>query len=313
MLEAGRRVKSFYCGLLAGSCRRNPGVLLFAVNSIPETVKMETVRAVPESEPDPKKGKKRTVSGVKFPYYDLSDAITVAKAIHEKAGGACDLDQLASWLDHKSINSGAFRLRVSAAKMFGLVEKAGTGKLRVSKRGVAIVAPVTDSQVAEAKKAAFLAVELFQKVYERFRGMTLPQVAGLRNVAKEEYEVAPKRAEDAVRVMLESAEQAGFFAASGDRTKMVAPVIGTSAATERPAIQHPPFAPEVVNDPPGRNGGRGGGGDGGDYTGIDPYILEFVRKLPASGTTLSEKRRKVWIDGFSGALDVVYPDKEDEE
>src|SRR5690242_18476847 len=62
---------------------------------------------------------KREQSTIRFPYHDLADAITVARGVHA-FGGTCENAQLAAQLQ-STVTSGGFRLRLLAAKIFGLI------------------------------------------------------------------------------------------------------------------------------------------------------------------------------------------------
>ena len=164
---------------------------------------MPEIKAVAEPTPDPKLGKSRPKSGVGFPYYDLTKSIEVARIIHDVAGGSCDRAQLAPLLKYSGVNNGAFLTRVAAAKMFGLIEQDGE-RLRVTKRGLAVAAPVSDGDASRANHDAFLSVELFKKVFEKFNGQALPGEAGLTNLLLNEYKVVPDR------VAPESKDHAGL-------------------------------------------------------------------------------------------------------
>lgn len=274
---------------------------------------MATVKAVKDPEADPKQGKPRAKSGVRFPYNDLAASIEVAKVIHEKAGGSCDLAQLATLLDYSGIRNGAFRTQVSAAKMFGLIEEADDQKLRVAPRGLAIVAPVSEMQALRAKVEAFMAVDLFKRVYDRYHGSTLPEQVGLRNLLTTEYQVVPDRVAPTVRIMLDSAEEAGLFKAAGNRTKMVMPLTLPGGNAQLTSPLPPPQADTTKNGGGGGGNGSGGGGGGDDVDGIDPAIIGLLRRLPASGTPLSSKRRKALIDAFTSMVGWIYPEAETEE
>ena len=277
---------------------------------------MTTMKAVKETEPDPKQGKPRAKSGVMFPYYDLAQSIAVAKDMHEKAGGQCDRAQLAALLGYSGVANGAFLTRVSAAKMFGLIEETDDQKLRVSARARSIIAPISAEQAASAKVEAFLAVDLFKKIYDQYHGTTLPEQVGLKNLLETEYKVVADRIPATVRIMLSSADQAGFFKAGG-RGRMVMPLSGAAAANS--ATANAPVAPPVQQSPapprPGGNGGDGGdGGNGSDGTEqIDPAIVGLLRKLPTAGTALTTKRRKQLIDAFTAVVGFIYPDADGEE
>ena len=269
---------------------------------------MSTIKAVKQTEADPKQGKPRPKSGVSFPYFDLAQSIEVAKTMHEKAGGTCDRAQLATLLGYSGIKNGSFLSRVAAAKMFGLIEETDDQRVRVSARGRSIVAPISEAQAAKAKVDAFLGVDLFKKIYDAYHGTTLPEQAGLRNLLATDYQVVPDRISPTVRVMMDSAEQAGLFKAAGNRTRMVMPLAGSATVT-------PPTEPPAEPPPPPRHGGSGGGGNGGGYdTGnIDPAILGLLQRLPPGGTPLTSKRRKTLIDAFTATVSFIYPDADGEE
>ncbi len=268
---------------------------------------MGSIAAVESSEADPKAGKPRPQSDTKFPYYDLRDAVAVAKTIHEKAGGSCDRAQLAGFLGHKGVNSGAFLSRVSAAKMFGLIEQVGDDWLfRLTTRGKTIVAPVLPHLEDQARLDAFFAVELFQKVYDEFDGQTLPSEAGLGNLFGQTYGVVPTRVAPTVRIMMDSAEYAGLFKIAG-RTRMIRPIAGMGAVAPSAS---PESKPPEVNDLP-RNGGSGGGGGEGGH--IDPAILGLLRNLPQPYTPRSAAWRKKLIDAFTHTIEFIYPDAEAEQ
>lgn len=274
---------------------------------------MATVKAVKDPEPDPKVGKPRARSGVSFPYWDLDSAVEVAKTMHERAGGVCDNAQLATMLGYSGVRNGSFRTRVSAVRMFGLIEDTDDQKLRVSARGRRIVAPITPTDGRNARVEAFLAVDLFKKVFDRYHGTTLPENVGLRNLLQNEYQVVTDRVAPTVRILIDSAQQAGLFDAAGNRTRMVMP-LGASAP---PAPTTPPAPPR--NETPevprfgGGNGGGGSGGAGNDQTGIDPAILGLLQRLPPGGTSMSAKRRKALIDAFTNVVSFIYPDADGDE
>lgn len=271
---------------------------------------MAEIKAVSDPVEDPKKGKPRPQSDTQFPYYPLSDAVAVADALHNRAGGVCDREQLAAMLKHKSVRSGAFLSRIAAAKMFGLVDQGDDLKLRLTRRGKDIVAPAFPQRAALAKVDAFLDVELFRKVYEQFRGIGLPDEVGLKNLFEVDYGIVGSRIGPTVRVMLDSADDAGFFATTGNRSQMVKPVVGAGGNEHTP--------PLPADNPPAdtsRHGGGGGGGNGGgggqDTSGIDPAILGLLKRLPPAGTPLSAKRRKQFVDAFTHTVAFIYPEAEE--
>ncbi len=257
---------------------------------------MAEIKAVKEPTPDPKVGKPKRYSGVSFPYYTLERSVEVAKVMYERAGGVCDRPQLAAFLGYKGTNNGGFLSRVAAAKMFGLVEQEGDN-VKVSPRGMAIVAQISEADAERAKAEAFLAVDLFKRVYEQYKGGTLPAEAGLKNLLETQYSVVHDRVAPTVTILIQSARYAGFFKAGPDR--MVMPVIVKGATP-------PPVEPPSV---PRKNGGGGGGGDDVPPN-IHPAIFGLLRELPAAGTAMTSKRRAALISAFTAMVGFIYPEAE---
>ncbi len=188
---------------------------------------MTTLESVKTVDPDQKLIKSRPKSEVSFPYFDLDKSIEVAQKMHEDAGGRCTREQLASVLGYSGTKNGGFLTRISAAKMFGLVDEAGDS-IVLSERAKRIISPVREQDSGRAKLDAFMAVELYRRVYEDFKGQALPQEAGLKNLFTNTYKVVPNQVAPALRNLLDSAESAGLFRISGTRSKMVEPLFNES-------------------------------------------------------------------------------------
>lgn len=272
---------------------------------------MPNLKAMPDAVPDPKLGSKRRISGMFCPYYTLDQSIEVAKVIHEKAGGSCDRAQLATLLNYNGVKNGAFLTRVTAAKIFGLISQHGD-QLTVTDSAHKILHPVTPSQGERAKVDAFLTVGLFRKAFDEFNGINLPDEVGLKNLFLTKYQIVEERTGPSVRVMLDSAEQAGLFRAAGNRSKMVMPLTAASPVIAAARDAAPSGLNGERSEEHGvlRRGGSGGGGSsgGGEDDNIDPAILGLLRRLPPGGTALSAKRRKEFIDAIVAAVAYIYPD-----
>jgi hypothetical protein len=265
---------------------------------------MSGIKAVPEAEPDPKLGTPRRVSGVSFPYFNLAESVAVAKIMHERAGGECDRPQLAAMLGYKGVKNGAFMARVTAAKAFGLVEQE-QDRLRITPKAKAILSPVLPVDAERAKVDAFLAVDLFRRVYEEYKDSTLPPDVGLRNLLATRYSVVKDRLAPTVRIMKESAEYAGFFKAGGDG-RMVLPIMPPRGAAPAPE----PKREDERRDSRDRftGGGNGGGYEPPD---IHPAILGLLLELPPAGTPMNDKKRKALIGAFTATVGFIYPDAEE--
>ncbi len=231
----------------------------------------------------------RQRSSIGFPYMDLDDALEVAQAIHGNVGqGECEEDQLAAWLKLSPKSSG-YRVRLYAARMFGVLEVTAADKIKLSPLGRAIVDP---NQVRAAKVEAFLTVPLYRAVYENYKGGVLPPAAAFeRDIVG--LGVAEKQKGRARQVLERAADQAGFF--EQGRNRLVKPGVaplGQSPASDRP-----------------KGGGGGPGGPGnGDEPPTDRHALieALVDVLPRSGEDFSIEDLADWLRAAEVNLRIIY-------
>lgn len=248
----------------------------------------------------PQETVKRERSAILFPYQDLGDAIKVAKGVHTLGGSSCQTDQLAAQLGH-TVTSGAFQQRLNTARIFGLLTNS-KGMVTLTALGVQIVDP---QQQRAAKVESFLNVPLYKRVYEQFKGASLPPPSGLEATIVS-FGVAPKQKETARRVFQRSAEFAGFFEIAKDR--LTYPSLKGSAAE---SISAPPSVEDHGGIDSKKKTNNGGGGNGGD--GHHPLIEGLIKALPESGADWPLEARKKWLQAAAINFDFVYTDPTDSQ
>lgn len=245
-----------------------------------------------QEEPSETEAAKRERSTIEFPYLDLDDAVEIAKAVHEVGGASCQWDQLAAKLD-TAAKGGAFRQRVMTAKMFGyLTYDRGTVTLTDSGKRLSD----TDQEKA-ARVEGFLAIPLYNRIYEDFKGSTLPPPSALEahmaNVG-----VAQKQKDKARQVFQRSATQAGFF--QYGNSKLVMPSIKASAtAVPAPAIQPEPEPNKKKKK------------EDGDSPQLHPLIEGLLKELPEPKTEWPIEERRNWLEMVSGIFNVIYKTTDD--
>lgn len=264
--------------------------------------------------PKAAKGASRPRSEVSFPYYDLDAAIEVAQKIHDEAGGSCSREQLAPMLGYSGTKNGGFLSKLGSARMFGLVEEVN-GMLRPTQLAAQVYAPVHATDAQRAKAQAFLNVELFEKVYERFKGQPLPTNQGLENLLRVEFKVVPAQIKNAIRTLHESAESAGFFNAAG-RGRLVMPLAANQKSSILPvgaggpvdeSVQSPPAqAPQKSQQQPHART------PASEEANIPAAIYGLIRDLPPEGTTMSKAKRQRLINAFQASINWLYPDESEE-
>src|SRR5262245_30603611 len=99
---------------------------------------------------------------VDYPRKSLSQSLELAAAV-DALGGSSSEEMAADKLGRKGHNSGAFAALVGAAAKFGLVENRKS-VLSTTSRYRDIKLAYDEMQRAEALRAAFLSVPLFQRI-----------------------------------------------------------------------------------------------------------------------------------------------------
>ena len=233
--------------------------------------------------------RKRVRSEIEFPYSDLEHSIEIAQTLHSKAGTSSEIEEIAAWMN-QSAAGGTFRTRVSAARMFGLIETA-QGRATLTQLGRDILAG--SGQEKHAAVTAFLNVELFRVMYEAHKGNILPPPAAIER-QMDQLGVSSKQKERARQTFTKSAQFAGF-------------IDPTSGRFIKPGNGQPKNDPPPKDDPRGRKG-EGGGGGGGDGLGLDPLLLELLKKIPPSDSAAGwpEAQRLRWFKTFAMNVSQIY-------
>jgi len=238
--------------------------------------------------PSDTKAAKRFVSEIAWPYADLESSIELAQTLLSKAGSSAELEELAAWMNQTAAG-GTFRTRVSAAKLFGLIET-NQGRATLTKLGRSILDK--DGSERAARAEAFLKIELFAAMYDQHKGNVLPPPSAIER-QMEQLGVSPKQKERARQTFTKSAIFAGFIDSATGR--FIKPGNGPQKDEEGSARK------------PVSHSDGGGGGGGGE---IDPIILGLLARLPKSGDIWPEAERKLWLQLLEGSFKLIYKDKE---
>jgi hypothetical protein len=257
---------------------------------------MEAIQSLPKEEPP---ATERQQSTIEFCYTDLDNAIEVAQGVHRAGGPSCELEQLAAELGAEA-KGGNFRLRISGARLFGLVVSERGSRVALTELGRQIIDP---SKAKLARVSAFLTVPLYQRVYEQFKGSLLPPTPGIER-AIEGMGVGAKVKERARQVMMRSAKQAGFLDHAPDR--LVKPSL--RADTEDTAAGAAAGAASV-NDIKGADKSLGGGSGGSGGGRQHPLIQGLLMTLPEPGQEWSGQDRVNWLTMAASIFKMIYTEQ----
>jgi hypothetical protein len=252
-----------------------------------EAIKEPAENTPPVEVPEGERGR----SKISFPYADLDDAVSVAKAVHAVGGNSCQWEQLAAKLD-QSPTSGTFRLRMLGAKTFAVL---------TYDKGLVTLTPlgsrICDSQQEKGARAeAFLAVPLYLKIYDEFKSGSLPPISGLETFMVK-VGVAEKQKDKARQVFQRSAKQAGF---SDYADRLVKPSIkasdSTSAATQQEMSEQ---TEKKKTKDEGEND-------------LPPFIKGLLTKLPPPDSEWPNDKRAKWLEAAIKIFDLMYTESEDD-
>jgi hypothetical protein len=251
--------------------------------------------ATPEPDAPDTNGKTKRIgrSEMPFPYVHLEESITIPRAIFENGARTLSREQLAGALG-VSPGSGSFSLKLGSARLFGLTESS-EGRYQLTRIGE--LACSTDSIEAQAgRRDAFLAVELYRRVFNDYRGKLLPPTPKAMEQALLSYGVAERQVDKCRQTLMRSATFAGFFASGRDR--LIEPIIGIVPPPPGKAPVDDRIAPEaktrMIRD-------------------VTPLVLDetlikgMLERLPKPGAEWSQEKRTQWLTLFSSVLDMVYP------
>lgn len=239
---------------------------------------------------------RRERSTIQFPYVSLEDAASIARMIHKHAGTSCTIDQLAAYT-RQSVTSGAFRIKVGNAGMFGFTESE-RGTVALTDLGRALVDP---EQEAEAKAEGFMRVPLYARIYDHYKGYTLPPAAALERFMRE-VGVSGKQTDKARQALVRSARDAGYFAHGEDR--LVRPAGPGTKPIEGGRNQSD-------GGSQGKRNGNGSGGDEPPHT-HHPFVAGLIKELPPTGDPWPLKKQELWLETARSIFKMIYPTQDDE-
>ncbi len=254
----------------------------------------------PQMEAEPV-ARKRDRSQIEFPYSDLERAVELSHTLHREGEQAkIEIRQLAVALD-QSADGGTFRGRLSAAKMFGLIDYE-QGMVGLSPLGLKII---DDAEAAASRAEAFLNVPLYREMFDRYKGYALPPAAALERQIKS-LGVPPKQKERARQAFMASLTYAGYLAANGRFSR---PIIAAARAA--------PLDDEASDRDEGDEGGgsgSGGGSGGGGRVGpeiakLHPFIQGLLKTLPEADQWPVGERVK-WLQTAASIFGLIYKEKD---
>ena len=146
-----------------------------------------------------------------FPRETLETALKVPQAIKEKNGGnPWATSDVASAVGHGPRTTPFYYL-TAASRDFGLTEGTReTAEISLTEKGRQVVYASSPDEELQAKREAFLSIEIFQKVLKHYQGSDLPEMKYLGNTLEREFDLHPDYHEEFSRVFRENTQYLGI-------------------------------------------------------------------------------------------------------
>jgi hypothetical protein len=127
-----------------------------------------------------------------FPRVTLEDALKVATAIKDKNGGNPYASEDVAAALKVGARGGRFFYLTAGARDYGLTTGTrDSEKISLTELGRLAVYPATPAEALEAKRTAFLSIDVFRRVLEHYKGINLPETEYLANTLTKEFNLQP--------------------------------------------------------------------------------------------------------------------------
>lgn len=149
-----------------------------------------------------------------YPMYAFDDAILVSKAVFDLGGARVPIkkEALARQMNYAPTGP-SFVHRIAAAKCFGIIR--GRGEYTLTEIGKQYFLPKSETDKSNAAVQIVSTPKPFALIFERFRGMKVPDNEILANVIHDESNVPRTWASKVVNLILRSARSAGMINVDG--------------------------------------------------------------------------------------------------
>lgn len=167
-------------------------------------------KAKKKKKPSKSKGPKKSTSKApspKYPRHSLNKVLRIPQAIlDQNAGKECSVEDAAGFVGVTL--AGAFRLEVSSALKYGLLERPSAGKLRPTDLAKMILRPITQDDELKGLRAAVSNAPDISSVYSHYRGENLPDTKFFNNALVEKFGIPSEKVEEFSAIFSETLQDA---------------------------------------------------------------------------------------------------------
>lgn len=159
-------------------------------------------------------------SRAKFPRHSVAKCMRIARAILEQnAGHPCSAAEAAAFVGVGL--GGPFKVEISSATKFGLLERPTTGQIQPTTLAKKILRPQSPHDEIDGYRQAILNAPDIAEVYQHYRGENLPDDQFFKNTVVEVYGVPAESFLEFKQIFLESLETAQLIERHGEKIRLL--------------------------------------------------------------------------------------------
>lgn len=183
-----------------------------------------------------------------FPRWTLERALSIAQAIKDKnAGNAWSPKEIAAVIQIGPATNNYYSL-TAASRDYGLTTgNRDSNAIELTELGRKAVYPASDEAEIEARREAFLKIDIFRKVLAYYKGNNLPELRYLANVLQENFGLDPALHAEFVELFDKNCRFTGIGTEYSPESKPTGSRLDNSRRAGKSAV--------VVADPPGTPAG----------------------------------------------------------
>lgn len=165
----------------------------------------------PTPEASAPKGARKPAITRPYPRRSLEDCVKIAQAIKDKNGGEPWAPSEVAKAIGASKGASTFYYWTAAARDFGLTEGTrDTATIALRDLGKKIVYAASAEAQAQAKREAFLSIDVFRRVVEHYKGSKLPEKQWLSNTLTQEFGLVPDLHDEFIELFQANAKYVGI-------------------------------------------------------------------------------------------------------
>lgn len=155
-----------------------------------------------------------------YPKHSINKILRIPQAIVEQnAGKECSDSELAQYVG-VGLN-GPFRVEISSAKKYGLIEAAGPARIKLTELAKRITRPQNSEDELSGLREAVINAPVIGDVYKHYRGENLPDNKFFENALVDTFDVPKDKVNEFVGVFTESLTTAKLFEKLGEKIRVI--------------------------------------------------------------------------------------------